>query len=58
MLLGKISIRDTHLVLEDIDKKSEASMPLEDALELLDWLQKHRTEIEQRISDLAKRSDS
>lgn len=58
MLLGKISIRDTHLVLEDIDKKSEASMPLEDALDLLDWLQKHKAEIEQRISDLSKRNES
>jgi inhibitor of KinA sporulation pathway (predicted exonuclease) len=53
MLIESVYIRNTHLVLRDVDG-SEESMPLEDALDLLTWLSQHKSDIETRMQEQAK----
>ncbi len=45
MLLGTISLKQTHLVLQDVDG-SEVSLTLEDALDVYTYVKDHMSEIE------------
>ncbi len=45
MLLGAISLKQTHLVLQDVDG-SEVSLTLEDALDVYAFVKDHMGEIE------------
>jgi hypothetical protein len=47
MLLGHIYLKQTHLILRDVDG-SEVSLTLDDVLEVLTFLTEHKQEIEQR----------
>jgi hypothetical protein len=47
MLLGNISLKQTHLILKDVDG-SEVSVTLEDALDLYTFIKVHLQEIEER----------
>jgi len=46
-LIGTIYLKHTHLILRDVDGSEERLM-LEDALEVLAFLAKHKHEIEER----------
>ena len=50
MLIDRTYIRGKSLILLD-ENGSEASMPLQDALVLLDWLQVHKDEIEAALQE-------
>ena len=50
MLIERSYIRGKNLILLD-ENGSEASMPLQDALVLLDWLQEHKDEIEAALQE-------
>ena len=50
MLIDRTYIRGKSLILLD-ENGSEASMPLQDALVLLDWLQEHKDEIGARLQE-------
>ena len=50
MLIDRTYIRGKSLILLD-ENGSEASMPLQDALVLLDWLQEHKDEIEAALQE-------
>ena len=50
MLIERSYIRGKSLILHD-ENGSEASMPLQDALELLSWLQEHKDEIEAALQE-------
>ena len=50
MLVDRTYIRGKSLILLD-ENGSEASMPLQDALVLLDWLQVHKDEIEAALQE-------
>ncbi len=48
MAIRRISLRRKSIVLHDIDG-SQVLLSLQGALELLDWLQQHKGEIETRL---------
>ena len=50
MLIDRTYIRGKSLILLD-ENGSEASMPLQDALVLLGWLQEHKDEIEAALQE-------
>jgi hypothetical protein len=50
MLIDRTYIRGKSLILLD-ENGTEASMPLQDALVLLDWLQEHKDEIEAALQE-------
>ena len=50
MLLGHITLTQTHLILRDVDG-SEVSVTLEDSLDLYTFLKEHKKGIEQRIQE-------
>ena len=50
MLIDRTYIRGKSLILLD-ENGSEASMPLQDALVLLPWLQEHKDEIEAALQE-------
>jgi hypothetical protein len=50
MLIERSYIRGKSLILHDEDG-SEESMPLQDALSLLLWLQEHKDEIEAALQE-------
>ena len=50
MLIERSYIRGKSLILHD-ENGSEASMPLQDALVLLSWLQEHKDEIEAALQE-------
>ena len=50
MLIERSYIRGKSLILHD-ENGSEASMPLQDALSLLLWLQEHKDEIEAALQE-------
>ncbi len=47
MLLGTISLKQTHLVLKDVDG-SEVSLTFEDALDVYAFVKDHMPEIEEQ----------
>jgi hypothetical protein len=50
MLIGTIYLRQTHLILRDVDG-SEVSLTLEDVLELYAFIKEHKKGIELRIQE-------
>jgi hypothetical protein len=48
MLLGTIHLKQTHIILQDVDG-SEVSLTLEDALDLYNFLKDHKQEIEEQL---------
>ena len=50
ILIDRTYIRGKSLILLD-ENGSEASMPLQDALVLLSWLQEHKDEIEAALQE-------
>jgi hypothetical protein len=50
MLIGTIYLKQTHLILRDVDG-SEVSIPLEDSLDLYTFIKEHKKGIEQRIQE-------
>ncbi len=50
MLIGTIYLKQTHLILRDVDG-SEESITLEDALDLYTFIKEHKKGIELRIQE-------
>jgi hypothetical protein len=51
VLIGQVYLKNGVVVLRDVDG-SEENLLLEEALELADWINQHRAEIEYRIEEL------
>jgi hypothetical protein len=50
MLIGHIYLKQTHLILRDVDG-SEVSLTLEDSLDLYTFIKEHKRGIELRIQE-------
>jgi hypothetical protein len=50
MLIGTIYLKQTHLILRDVDG-SEVSITLEDSLDLYTFIKEHKRGIELRIQE-------
>jgi hypothetical protein len=56
MLLGEVFFRENTLELRGVDG-SEVGIPLQDAQELLDWLQAHAGELQDRLREALEQYD-